>query len=514
MAQIIPPLIVYFNSPQSINNTSNPTGLVNNNFFNKFNSSYSIATQIAINLPTNSFNKDIFAQTYNGQTPLYLVNNNGELSEPIGNFLIKNISIKIKPNSSNYSNNSFNILYVYDKKNFIYGCIVCTLNKNCTVFPNSNGFNPDGIYNFEVVYADGYYSYLVKNLNSSTNNIVTEIINGVRYCHIPPDPTGKYDPKSNNIYTYYPAFYYGNFSTTFQNDSTSPIQDFNLISQIYLDSSINPVTKCGFLLFQNCVTANLVFPESYDRFGIQCFSVQQNFGLTLSGNIIGVSIVPNVTINSDGSLGRVSLLQNNIIIYADGDFSYLNEINTPYTYLQAFNDVTKVRTISLPVKPSNYTPPILSFLPNQLINNEWTWNDFYVSKMNNSIIYDPNLDVQSYTMGTSEVYENYDFVNNKPGKIIGAAVSYTCVRKTSPSTQLHFTFTRYIFYNGTILFTCFASTASLSKIGLLPNNFVVFPNVYSSSSNYDASGNILYNTKLTTGTVIDHVQTQTILLTK
>ncbi len=511
MSQIIPPLIVYFNSPQSINNTSNATGALNNSFFNKFNSSYSIATQIAINTPSNSFNKDIYAQTYNGQAPLFLnKDNNDNLSVPIGNFLIKNISLKIKATSSIYSNNSFNILYIYDSNNFIYGNIVCVLNKNCTVFPNSNGFSPDGTYNFEVVYADGYYSYLVSNLNSSTNNITTNIINGVRHCNIPPDPTGKYQPNSNNKFTYFDAFYYGKFNTTFQNSDVIPIQDFNLVTKTYLDSSLK--IPCGNALFQNCVTNNLNFSGNYDRFGIQCFSIQPSFGLSLSGNIIGVSIVPNVTINSNGSLGRVNLLQNNVIIYADGDFSYLNEITTPYTYLQSFNQETQVRTISLPVKPSNYVTPTLFNLPNQFINNEWTWNDFYVGKMNNSVIYDSNLQVQNYTLATSEIYDSYDFDNKVPGNIIGAAVSYTSVTKTSSSTQLHFTFTRYVFYNGTILFTCFASTVSLSKIGLLPNNFIVFPNVYSSSDNYSNNNNVIYNTKLSVGAIVDRIQTQYILL--
>ncbi len=166
----------------------------------------------------------------------------------------------------------------------------------------------------------------------------------------------------------------------------------------------------------------------------------------------------------------------------------------------------------MPVKPSNYVSPTLFNLPNQFINNEWTWNDFYVGKMNNSVIYDSNLQVQNYTLATSEIYDSYDIDNKVQGNIIGAAVSYTSVTKTSSSTQLHFTFTRYVFYNGTILFTCFASTVSLSKIGLLPNNFIVFPNVYSSSDNYSNNNNIIYNTKLSVGAIVDRIQTQYILL--
>ena len=44
------------------------------------------------------------------------------------------------------------------------------------------------------------------------------------------------------------------------------------------------------------------------------------------------------------------------------------------------NSETGLRTVNLPVKPSNYIPPILSFLPNQFVNGDWIWNDFYVAK--------------------------------------------------------------------------------------------------------------------------------------
>ncbi len=510
--QIIPPLKLYFYSPQSIANSSNATGVQNNNFFNITNTLYSIATQIAINQPTNSFNKDIYAHTYNGQVQLYLNNNNGVLSENIGNVLSKKMVLKINSFNPIYSNNGLHNFFIYDTNNFKYGIIIYVFSENYLYHVNANGFTPDGTYYSRVVYADGYYSYLVRDLNSQTATIKTIISNGIREMIIPPDPTGKYDPNSNIFYDTFPAFYYGPYNSTYQNNSVIPIQDYNIYSDIFLDVSLNPVTKCGNLLFQNCITNNLNFPSNYDMLYTFCFSVQKSFSLSLSGNILGLLVASDLTLANTGGLEKTNATQNIVIIYADGDFDYLNEINTPYAIKLNIDPVTGERTVNLPVKPPNYQPPVLTKLPNQFVNNKWIWNDFYVGKKNNSIIYDSSIKVQNFTLATNEVYDSYDLINNVPGKIIGTAISYTNVSKTSESTQLHFTFTQYNFNNGSLLFTCYVSTVSLNKVGGLPNNFIIFPNVFSSSDNYIQNGNILYNIQLTTGAIVDRVQTQTILL--
>ncbi len=512
--QIVPPLKLYYYSPQSIANSSNATGVLNNSFFNPLNTLYSTATQISINQASNSFNKDIYAHTYNGQSNLYLNNNLGELSEPIGNVLSKKTIIKLNPKNPVSTNNGLNNFFIYDSKNFNYGVIIYIFSENYLLHLNSNGFTPDGTYYSRVIYADGYYSYLVRELNSTTATITTIISNGIRTMEIPPDPTGKYDPNNNIFYETFPAFYYGPYNSTYQNNSVIPIQDYNIYSTIYLDKSLNPLTKCGNLLFQNCITNNLNFPSNYDMLYTFCFSVQKSFNLSLSGNILGLLVGSNLTLANTGGLEKTTATQNIVIIYADGDFDYLNEINTPYAIKLNIDPNTGERTVNLPVKPANYVPPVLSFLPNQFVDGKWIWNDFYVGKKNNSIIYDSTIPVQNYTLATNEIYDSYDFINNKPGNVIGNAVSYTNVTKTSESTQLHFTFNQYNFNNGSLLFTCLVGTFSLSKVGGSPGNLILFPNVISSSNNYIQGGNILYNIKLTTGTIINHVQTQTILLTK
>lgn len=510
--QIVPPLKIYFYSPQSIANSSNATGVLNNNFFNPSNTLYSTATQISVNKPSNSFNKDIFSHTYNGQTKLYLNNNSNILSEPIGNVLSKKMVIKLNPENPIYTNNGLHNFFIYDSNNFNYGIIIYTFSENYFYHVNSNGFTPDGIYYSRVIYADGYYSYLVRDLNSQTATITTTISNGIRTMEISPDPTGKYDPNNNIFYERYPAFYYGPYNSTYQNNTVIPIQDYNIYSNIYLERTLNPQTKCGNLLFQNCITNNLNYPSNYDMLYTFCFSVQKSFNLSLSGNILGLLVASDLTLANTGGLEKTTSSQNIVIIYADGDFDYLNEINTPYAIKLNINPETGLRTVNLPIKPSNYIPPILSFLPNQFVNGNWIWNDFYVGKKNNSIIYDSTIPVQNYTLATTQIYDSYDFINNKPGLVIGNAISYTNVSKTSESTQLHFTFTQYNFNNGSLLFTCYVSTVSLNKVGGLPNNYIIYPNVFSSSNNYISNGNILYNIKLTTGAIIDHVQTQTILL--
>lgn len=508
--QIIPPLVLYNYSPLSLVNTSNPTGSINNSFFNPTNTAYSISTQISINNPSSSFNKDAYSHYYNGQTNLYLNNTFGILSKPIGNVLIKKFTLKLSPFNSLNTNNGFFVLYVYDENNFNYGTILFTPKRNDSLVLNANGYYPDGTYVFDIVYADGYYTYLVNDLNSSTNELTAIISNGVRQLILQPDPTGNYDPNSIDKFTYYPAFYFGTFISTFINNSVSPIQDYNVYTKINLRPTLDLETISGNTLFQGCITNNLNFNENYDVLYFNCFSVQKRFQLAQSGNILGLFVNSNQTLSNTGAFSNINGTRA-VIIYADGDFSYLNEITFPYTYKLTTDPNTESVVVNLPVKPNNYIPPILNFLPNQIQGGVFTWNDFYVGKLNNSIIYDSNIDVQSYTLATTEIYDSYDFVNNIPGNQIGNVVSYTCVNKTSESNQLHFSFTQYNFNNGTTLLTCYVSTVSINKVGSLPNGLILYPNVFTSSDNYILNGNILYNIQLITGAVIDHVKTQTII---
>ncbi len=511
MSQIIPPLTCFFYSPLSLKNTSNPTGIQNNGFFNNINSSYNTATQILINQPSNSFNKDSYSHYFNGQTILYKSNINGILSQPIGNCLVKKFTLKINPLNPINTNNSFGIYYIYDDNNFNYGTIFVNTKQSYKLSVNSNGFNPDGIFYVNVIYADGYYSYLVRDLNSYTNEITIKIVNGVRQFIIPPDPTGKYNPNSTDKFNYFPAFYFGTFNSTFVNNSVIPIQDYNVYTTLNLQSSLNLDTISGNTLFQGCITDNLNFNENYDVLYFSCFNVQKKFSLSLSGNILGVYVNSNKILTNNGGFNDINNTYA-VIIYADGDFEYLNEITFPYTYKFTIDPSTGSTIVNLPVKSDNYQPPVLIKLPNQIQGGIFTWNNFYVGKMNNSIIYNSELSVQEFTLATTEVYDSYDLINNVPGQVIGNAVSYTCVNKTSISTQLYFTFIQFNFNNGTTLLTCYVSTVSLNKVGGLPNNFIIFPNVFSSSDNYIQNGNILYNIQLTTGAIVDRVQTQTILL--
>lgn len=510
MSTIIPPLKFFHYTPISLANTSNPTGIVNNNFFDGRTGVYSNATQIEINTPSNCFNKDAFAHTFNGQVKLYLENINGKLSKMIGNGLQKKMCLRCNCRRLLYHNNGFQLYEIYDDNNFKYGSILMTFIESYLFSVNSNGYNPDGQYLCDVIYADGYYSYLIKDLNSPTNIVAINITNGIREYIIPPDPSGKYDPNSTDKFIYFPAFYYGSYNTTFVNNTVSPIQDYNTYTSLNLQASLDPITVSGNTLFQGCVTNNLNFPDNYDVLYFNCFSLEKKYQLAQSGNILGLYVNSNQSLTNTGVLNNINDIKG-VIIYADGDFEYLNEITTPYTYKLSTDPIFGSTVINLPIKPANYKPPITVNLPNQEQGGVWTWNDFYVSKQSNSIIYDPELTVQNYTLATTEIYDSFDFITEKPGKVIGSAISYTNVYKTTESTQLYFTFTQCNFNNGTTLFTCYVSTALLSKVGALPNGFVVRPNVFSSSTNYIANGNILYNITATTGTLINHVQTNTIL---
>lgn len=512
MSQIVPPLTIFNYSPQCINNTSNATGSVNNNFFNDSNSPYSVSTQISINSPSNSFNKDVFSQNFNGQTVLYKTNINGELFEEIGNCLVKKFLVKTNSSASTCATNGFFIFYIYDRDNFNYGTILFTLKTSSETVLNSNGYFLDGTYLFDVIYSDGYYTYLTKDLNSITNELVGIINRGVRTLNIPPDPTGKYDPENIDKFTYFPAFYFGSYNSTYINNTVIPIQDYNLYTKINLQASLNPVTNFGNTLFQGCITNNLNFSDNNDILYFNCFSIERKFQLSQSGNILGLFLSPNQALTNTGALNINEGLKG-VIIYADGDFEYLNEISFPYTYKLNSEQISNTVIVSLPIKPFNYAPPVLNFLPNREQEGVFTWNNFYVDKLNNSIIYDPTIEVQNFTLATNKVYDSYDFRTNLPGNIIGNAISYTVANKTSPSTVLHLNFTQYNFNNGTTLLTCYVSTIVLSRLGGLPNRTIIFPNVFSSSNNYIANGNILYNIRLTVFDNIDLVETQTIFPT-
>lgn len=292
MSSIVPPLKFYFYSPVSPDNSSPGTAAPNNSFFNSTNSLYTIPISIANNIVPKSFDKNSFIHTFNLTTELYSTNNNNVLSGLLGNYIIKISNIKSNINTVyNYRNGHLGTFIVYNN-HIYYGTIITSFAKTYKINFNSNGGNNDGVYEYNVIYSDGYYAYLTNSVK--VYNIITiEIINGIRNVTIPADPTGKYE-LVNVIakYNMLDLCYYNNIESNYVSNNNNVISDYFLNAVLTQDADITlPV---GTYLSNYINKYNLVNTSNIDGIQLQIFSSNlQTSQLIKQGNIFGLLISYN-----------------------------------------------------------------------------------------------------------------------------------------------------------------------------------------------------------------------------
>ena len=507
---LIPPLSMFNYSPVSPDNSSPGTASPNNSFFNSTNSLYSIPIAIANNIVPTSFDKNSFTHTFNSTTPLYLSNNNGILSSPIGNAIGKTLNIKSNINTIyNYRNGHFYTLLIYDS-NIYYGSIIVSCAKTYKISFNSNGAWNDGVYDFNIIYSDGYYAYLTNNVNIYSI-IKLEIIDGIRSLTIPADPTGKY-ALVNVIakYNLISLCYFNNITSNFVSNNNNVMNDYFLNATLTQDIDVKlPV---GNYLVNAITKYNNNFNSNNDGLAFQLFSIPKTSSILKQGNIFGLLVLYNKSFTNVGTIIRGNTPSYGVILYADGDFDYLNNEGVLlYPYLQTIDNNTGARIVNIPSIPSDYVIPITKVSPNITVDGVTTYYTFYYAKLNNANVYNSDYNVQSYTLGTTDMYDSYDFVTNTPGNIIGSVIAYKITLKSSNGVQTTGTVTSYNFDNGSSLFTATVDNYSLTNIGDIISGVTQKQNIISSSLNYDQAFNGCYNVTLNSGTFINTVFVNSII---
>ena len=496
MNKIYPLLKFYYYSSKSPTNSSAITSIPNNSFFNSLNTNESIASAICTNVPNSSFDKNIFTHTYNSYAKLYLHNNNNILSNSIGNLLAKVLSIKINNFNNIYAYNSLLTYYIYDQSNFNLGTILCSYTYNYLSQIDSNGSLIDNKYLLNIIYSDGYYTYL---MNNTSLKITIEIINGIRNVTIPSDPTNNYDPIDNILnYNLIDLFSFKNTNSNFT-PTDNPLCTYLITGQIF---DINSHIQIGTTLNSYTIVLNTNNSNNYDCAEYQIFSIDKTSSmLAKSGKILGLIVESNKIITTFGSFSNTIRILNGIILYADGDFAYLNSTNKLLPYKESIDKKTAIRTISVPDISINNIP--ITFVPeNQVINKKAIYYTFYHVELNNSNVYNNTIDTQEFTLGTNYLYDSYDSINNIYGNVIGSMIVNKTTSILHNNDILTMTNISYNFNNGLILFIVGVYIKPLTKIGNLINGITINQKIISCSPEFNTLTYTPYNITVISGSPI------------
>jgi hypothetical protein len=503
MTTIVPPLKIFNYSPVSPDNSSPGIAAPNNSFFNSTNSLYTIPISIANNTVPTSFDKNSFIHSYNTSSEYYLTNNNNVLSNPIGNYIGKGLNIKLNTQSIYNYKNGLGIIIIYNS-NFYYGTIIASSSKMYKTSLNSNGTAISGIYLDNIIYSDGYYAYLTNNV-TTYSTLTVEIIDGVRIVTIPPDPTGKYElvdviAKYNMIN----LCFYNNISSNYISNNNNVINDYYLNAILAQDVDITlPV---GNYLSNYINKFNINNTSNFDGMQLQIFSIPKTSQILKQGNIFGLLVSYNKPITNTGTNIKTERPSYGVILYADGDFKYLNNKGVQlYPYIQLIDNNTGTKILDIPTVPADYVIPQTKVSPNITVGGVTTYYTFYYEKLNNANVYNPNYNTQSYTLGTSNMYDSYDFINNIPGNIIGSVVAYKITTISKIGVQTTATITSYNFNNSSILLTAVVDNYSLTNIGDLISNVKQDQNIISHSIDYDLAYNGVYNITVNSGVMVNTV---------
>jgi len=239
---LIPPLVLYYYSPYSMEGTSLNNGKLNNAFFNEYKSTFGPSTNILLNYNPTKFSSDAICSTCNKFATLFLTNNNDNLTDPIGNSTWKVTYLKLDQLKNIYINTGIVMLNIYDNNEFNYGTIIYNIkNQYFSNICDINGNTGSNINsNFKIIFADGHYNYLNNLITAGIQNEISmQIKNGIRKIIIPQDPTGLYIPKyvDASLNGLVPSLYLQSPNSTFINADLI-MEEYNLSSGLYLDKSI------------------------------------------------------------------------------------------------------------------------------------------------------------------------------------------------------------------------------------------------------------------------------------
>ena len=458
---IIPPLVFYCFSPYSMEGTSLNNGKLNNSFFNNYNSIFGPSTNITLNYNPTRFSNDTICSTCNKFCKLFLTNNNGILSNVIGNATLKVSYLKLEQLRNIYNFNGISMNNIYDEKEFNYGSIIINCkDQTFSSVMDINGNNIDMIFKSKIIYADGYYDYLNSPIVPNIQNEVTlEIINGIRTLKLPLDPTGLYIPKfiSNSLVGLIPTLYLpSSLNSTFTNTSLQ-MEEYNLTSPLYLNNSLS--LDVGVINTLTTLNKNVFNNNVYDGLFFNLYSVNNINPLVESGDILGITATNIYQTGSVGYINPPGIRFPIIVIYADNDFDYLNynsDITRFSTFVIEINS-NGTYTFFLPPKPKNFVPPPILYPENKILPDKIVYNKFYTKPSNNSSVFDNNVTCQNITL-FSDIYDNYDELTGLFGNVIGKLTIFKFILNKNN-----------IIYTGTIAYYNFINNEYITSVFIIKN---------------------------------------------
>lgn len=458
---IIPPLVLYWYSPYSMEGTSLNNGKLNDSFFNTYASTFGTSTNITLNSNPTKFSNDAICSTCNKFTKIFLTNNNGNLSNVIGNATMKISYLKLEQLQNLYNFNGISLLNLYDENEFTYGSIIINArDQNYSSVMDINGNYADGIFKLKIIYADGYYDYLNSPIIPNIQNEITaEIVNGIRIIKIPLDPTGLYIPQfvSASLDGLNPSLYLpSSLQTTFSN-TTLQMEEYNITSTLYLNNSIN--IGVGEINTLSTLSKNAFNNDVYDGLFFNLYSVNNTSPLIDSGNILGLTSTYLYQTGSVGYVNPPGLRFPVIIIYADNDFDYLNYNNDPTRFNTFVIEVNAngTYTFYLPPRPKNFVAPMILYPENIILPNKIVYNKFYSKLSNNSSVFDSTHTTQNITL-FSDLYDSYNINTGLFGNIIGKVTIFKFILNKNN-----------IIYAGEIAYCNFINKDHLTGVSIIKN---------------------------------------------
>ena len=266
-------------------------------------------------------------------------------------------------------------LFVYDHEH-TYGSIYCTFTG--VVALNTYGIMQDGDYTFNVLFATEHYKYLNPK-NGTYTNVILNVKNGIRTIDLPAPTEAYVEPIPITIETitktHYACICYKYFNETTFSAAIPHVHKYELSANIFdipdkevyttlriapnkfntIDNVITNIENvCGSLLWNGYVLQTFTDKTKNDLVFYYTYTINNKYG---TGNIHAIIVEMYCPLTQQGSF---AISNNNnhvgIIVYADGDFSYLSPKNKVYMNLFIFiSPETGIRTLYLPIKSHSST---------------------------------------------------------------------------------------------------------------------------------------------------------------
>jgi hypothetical protein len=461
-------------------------GKLNNSFFNTYKSIFGSSTNIVLNNNPTKFSNDTLCSTYNKFCTLFINNNNGVLTDKIGNATNKCSYLKLEQLSNIYVLNGIIMFNIYNEKEFFFGTIICNgKDQYFSTISDINGNCVDLTVKLKIIYSDGYYDYLNNPLISNIQNEITiEIKNGIRKIILPLDPSGLYTPYfiNNSLVGLIPSLYLpSGLDSTYLNTGLQ-IEEYNITASLYLDNILS--LSVGEINTLSIINKNIFNINEFDGLFLNLISVNSTSPLVESGNILTLRITFDYQTGSVGYIATPGLRYPEIILYADNDFDYLNYNPSPARFntfvIEINNNGTS--TLFLPPKPKNFIAPLVLYPENKILPDKIIYNKFYCKFANNSSVFDNATTCQNITL-FSDIYDSYDEITGLFGNVIGTRTIFKFI--LNKNNKIYTGSILYLnFFNNEYLTATYVIKNGLDKNGALGPNLNVKCSIIATSDGY------------------------------